>query len=321
MSVAGKLEYLEGIRGIAAAQVFFCHWRDFAPSFIEPFIMFEQSNVWAVAMFYILSGRIITLRALRREDFKAISSSAVRRPFRLWIPLVGIMIFNWLLYTIGLLQFAEPDHFIIRNFFEVAVYPLGIVTMGFSVQDPSPNPAWTLYGEFIGSLVIYIISVVLLDFETGSRGRWLILLSVFSWNVWCTQWIAHFIYGLMLTELDLMGVLSKYSRWKWSFLINCMIIAVLIFFFLESQFGYGTELGTFLRSIQLSDGKFGVEKVFWRADVNILIICSAIMFIVETTPVVKRALSTTFIVFLGRISFSLYLFHYTLICKTFPNCR
>lgn len=105
MAKCAKLQYLEGIRGLAALWVYLLHSSTYL--FGEAnnrWLLFYQHATLAVPLFFILSGRVLTLSSLTRLDIKSLASSAIRRPFRLVLPVIGVMYFGNLLFQLGLVD-------------------------------------------------------------------------------------------------------------------------------------------------------------------------------------------------------------------------
>jgi peptidoglycan/LPS O-acetylase OafA/YrhL len=99
----GKLLYLEGIRGLAALWVFFIHYFPVVSPGLLDFFMLWQPRGWSVHMFFVLSGRVLTAAILKRNDSKRIASAFIRRPFRLALPVIGVILTNMVLFPIATL--------------------------------------------------------------------------------------------------------------------------------------------------------------------------------------------------------------------------
>lgn len=114
----------------------------------------------------------------------------------------------------------------------------------------------------------------------------------------------------MLAEMDVSGFLTRHSNWKWSLSFNLFLSLAVGFTFMESSFSFGRVTFEFLRSLQINgDGNFGVDVAFWQENISVLIISFTILFVVETTEFLQKIFSSPFPVYMGRISFSMYLFH------------
>jgi peptidoglycan/LPS O-acetylase OafA/YrhL len=109
-----KLEYLDGIRGWAALSVAIFHlfgyiYRDLdfnLPSRppIQTFIFrfFIWTGRLSVTIFFVLSGRVIALSYLNTKKPERLVSSMIRRPFRLFIPVLISYLFHYILQVFNL---------------------------------------------------------------------------------------------------------------------------------------------------------------------------------------------------------------------------
>lgn len=186
-----KLSYLEGLRGLAALQVVVVHFI-YHMKTVYKLVTFYQPQNFAVAIFYILSGRILTLNAMKRSDFKAISSSMVRRPFRLALPVIGVILFNWILFNSGLLHKNAKKEDFMNSFYDLVINPLYLICSKGPLKLPIPGTSWTLSDEFQGSLGVYLVTMILFSFPVGGRARWIIMGTCFGWTLLLHKWIAHF---------------------------------------------------------------------------------------------------------------------------------
>ncbi|KAJ3320923.1 hypothetical protein HDV06_004701 [Boothiomyces sp. JEL0866] len=111
----GKLIYLEAIRGLAALMVALHHFdlgitdknQNLSQLKVKyPILkLFTDGNL-AVTIFFILSGRVLTLSFLKRElsptSFENLSSSVFKRSFRLVVPVLVVLLISQLLGYFGL---------------------------------------------------------------------------------------------------------------------------------------------------------------------------------------------------------------------------
>lgn len=121
---SSKLLYLEGLRGLAAWAVANAH---LGISYLvgESWLMNKVQTIsifWglSVAIFFVLSGRVLVVSFLKRRDLSMISSAAVKRPFRLGLPLMATFLLQIILYHIGWGNYAQekdhPDYHSVFNF-------------------------------------------------------------------------------------------------------------------------------------------------------------------------------------------------------------
>ncbi|KAI8894712.1 acyltransferase 3 [Globomyces pollinis-pini] len=327
-----KLLYLEGIRGLASFIVYQLHsLREYNLPFQRVW-MFYQNWTICVPLFFVLSGRVLTSSALRKEDVPGVVSSLIRRPFRLTLPVIGIMLVAWLMYHLNLFDLitednpcldpdwsfcASPDK-VAHSVYQMVVRPFLYVTNTLGVypnaQSPIPIPftAWTLPVEYANSNYIYLLTIVLINFKNQVHVQYLIMVGALLCTLFTHLWTAHFVVGLIFADLSNRGILERLKAWKWMPYINGAVLMLVGYLTIQSPISIGPQVELWVKSWQVGyDTKFGS----WSADSHleekptVLLLCSAIMLFVETTDILQWFLGLPVFVFLGRISFMLYLFH------------
>jgi hypothetical protein len=94
--LTGKLLHLEAVRGLAACAVVLNHlllafWPVFAEDrSISPLLKVTYKGSFAVAVFFVLSGFVLSLSFFRTRDVRVVTSAAVRRYPRLALPVAGL---------------------------------------------------------------------------------------------------------------------------------------------------------------------------------------------------------------------------------------
>ena len=155
---SNKLQYLDGLRGICALLVIFHHFRLFftaskyrfsIPWLTDgPYVRLFFHGEYQVYLFFILSGRVLTLSILSKVDEKvcwtSIAAAIFKRTLRLGLPLFGISLLTSFLGHFGLFDymadvrdsdwwFHGPDIF--GSFKEFFVYMLAWFTVTPSLVD------------------------------------------------------------------------------------------------------------------------------------------------------------------------------------------
>jgi peptidoglycan/LPS O-acetylase OafA/YrhL len=106
-STRRRIEWLDSIRGLAALAVLFNHSLGIIvpPAGLLPIINFPIISIihddrTAVTMFFVLSGFVLSLPWVRREDgtFRKINvlSFYIRRVTRIWIPWLAVFLVSWM---------------------------------------------------------------------------------------------------------------------------------------------------------------------------------------------------------------------------------
>jgi hypothetical protein len=99
----------------------------------------------------------------------------------------------------------------------------------------------------------------------------MVVLPIFFFNLLFHSWLAHFIAGLMLAELDVFGLLARYSKWKWSAAFNIFLTIFNIMVFFQSDYTLGRHSLSLLRSLQINtnDLKMGVDSPYWDENITV----------------------------------------------------
>jgi peptidoglycan/LPS O-acetylase OafA/YrhL len=181
-------------------------------------------------------------------------------------------------------------------------------TLAFSVWESKtvlPGPCWTLKIEYDGSIVTYILTLVILYYES-SQARWIVLISSLIFTIWTHDWMGHFVAGLILAHMDHQKIFKSVALSKWKSLLHTFLCLILAVFFLHSPLTLGSNTSEWIRTLQINDeGKYGVGDPFWEENASMLMVC----FIIETNLTVQKIFAWKGFIFLGKISFVMYLFH------------
>jgi peptidoglycan/LPS O-acetylase OafA/YrhL len=310
--------YLDGLRGSAALIVVVFHFLSaYTPTLIpdqtalpspisDTPIALLYNGTFAVAVFFVLSGFVVSNAAAKRRD--PVALNLLLRYIRLALPATGSVIFAWVLLT------AIPDQTtrlkaIIPHQWLQWTYQGNIPTFFCAVSDglvgifrrggsQFNNVLWTMKIELIGSFVIYAVYGLV-----PTRVR-LVALPIISGVIpLLHQPLAYegFVFGAFLRDMRAVASLPAFAP-------------VLIFFLgailgSESTGFYGrTGLPDNLPHALMLGAKDGI--VYPLAAAMIVYGC-------VVSPSLQAAFSTKGVRFLGRISFSLYLVHVPLLYTIF----
>lgn len=303
-----KVLSLEGLRGLAAVIVVLSHiMMEFFPTAAvgrlhEQHIPLEQwlydspfrafyAGFFAVCIFFVLSGYVLSLKYLKTFDSNVISDSMAKRYFRL-LPAV--------LASTLLMAIAAG----ILNQMPAAAWPRHLLSAareglygGFLFGENAHNAViWTMQVELLGSFALFI---------------YLLMFGRFRWG-----WVAGVVLcaGLM-ARLPLMGyffamfICGAYLGRAVRFASNPAIAAILLLVGIYLG-GYDSPSTAYRQVVVLANTlqfEYGIAlnwPVFIPGLGAVLVVLSLLGGSVISAPFASR-----FCVWLGKISFSLYLTH------------
>lgn len=314
---------LEGLRVVAAVVVVLYHallifypgmfygvgdsWAPvqnmpFERSWYENPISGLLNGTFAVGIFFVLSGFVLSVGYLKKKEQSIIIKLASKRYLRLMLPATMSILIAWAILSLGLAQHMSSVVAVTHSgwldniwldppsFFD-ALYQ-GIVS-SFTVSEVYYNPVlWTISLEFIGSFIIF---GVLLLFG-ASRYRWLvygILLYVFA-----NSWLLGFIAGLILADayVNKQVFFQKLNRRIAYLLIPAGVVLG----------GYpSSTVSSFLyKIIQIPGFEPSQQKSFHITLGAILIVISVLAL-----NGVRRFMASEKISKFGKYTYSLYLIH------------
>lgn len=326
-----KLLQFEGLRGFAALIVFFSHIKNtFFPSYSEPLMLYLKTltnnkylaiifhsfieilfnGFVAVDIFWIMSAYVLTMGFFKMDIdklIKQLKSSISKRYFRLMIPVAVSVLFSYafmkfnLFYNIELIkQNIKYDNVWLSaqfsyspNFIQILKTIFWNTFFNYNAQVSYNSSLWTMSPEFFGSMLCFCSIVI----TRNNNRRYLfyiviILISIFYQN----RWLLAFTLGVLLSDfnytkhndysiaLKLKNLENTFFKLDWIPVVLVLIIIVLI------------GLGDF----------YGIAYLFESF---------LIVYLTLNSKYLTYLFSTKPLVFLGKISFSLYLIHIIIICS------
>ena len=122
--------------------------------------------------------------------------------------------------------------------------------------------------------------------------------------------MTHFLGGLLLAELSMNGILDRISKFKYcTYLQVGLMTFTWMISFKYSFMNLVDPLDNYVRSILYFQGKQGVGDTGWEESWYVFLFSLSMLFVIETSNFLKQILSWSPFVFLGRVSFSLYIIH------------
>lgn len=325
IEMAEKIGYLDGLRGIAAIAVVFSHtFSTLLPAMIlgtgmashlgglenifatTPLNLFYNGN-FAVCIFFVLSGYVLTRKYFKTKDPEVIISGAARRYVRLFIPVCFVVMLSFTLYSLGSFHYYldavnisaggnynghwdfKPDIF---DAFKQAAWDIFFVG-GDTYYDPV---LWTMTTELFGSMLVFALCLLF-----GSlKNRWIAYL-IASLYFFDSYYLA-FIIGMSLADTFKDGMPNGKTN-------NKILLAVLLLVGL--LFGSYPVIGAPANSIYSNIlGMVSVKTPFMTYHI---IGASAVLYVLLCSTWLQATLSSRIPDFLGKISYPVYLVHFLVI--------
>lgn len=312
---------LEGLRGLAAVIVVLYHFLlsfyllAFFGSAGNPSVMqhtrFEDnlygnpvmallSGTFAVAIFFVLSGFVLSIKFFQTKDPSVIKSLATKRYTRLMLPALASVLICYLLIKLGASHTSQAAvvtqsgwlamnwAFVPSLFDAVRNAVWGIFVSGQSAYN---NVLWTMTSEFVGSFLVFGFALLF----AHSKHRWfayaLLLIILFN------TWFIPFIVGMIFADLYSKGYLRPRKRG----LSAVLLVSVAIFC---GGFPVGAVTNTIYSALGLPVTT-GINSFVLYTTIG----ASIAVFTVLTTTQIAKLFSMKYISILGRYTFSLYLVH------------
>lgn len=321
-----KNKSADGLRGLAALNVviahFFCAFvpgllhKNYPSLFAEnphpglmhrvlelPVLNIFYNGHLAVLIFFVLSGYVLTMPYYRNEPDIVLKRRLSGRYFRLNLPIIAVTLLAFILYKLNLFENVAASQLSGSKPWFNSFYPAGIdapaalglalfkaILFGDNLLDP---PLWTLKIEFIGSIALlgYYLA-------KPQRHSWLLLGMVFAF-LYAVQG-PDSLYFMAIFLGALLNCLQFAPQWNWPVFVLAMYFG---------GFQFGNVVYDFLPDLRLGSVLLFEKKNFYNT-------LSALLMVAALANGFGRTwLESRVPQFLGRISFSIYLLHFLVLCS------
>ncbi|KAI4234961.1 MAG: hypothetical protein LQ349_003466 [Xanthoria aureola] len=333
--------WADGLRGIAALFVMFSHMTmAFARWIVIPsygkngpahlmqrpgFRLVAQGAAW-VAVFIVLSGFVNSLKALKlaraghiEPALSNLATSSFRRSFRLVLPATAATILSWFITQTGAYDTAKKSD----AYWLYTTSPNPSSSWGTAVEDlvhairttwtynpenPYDQPQWALLYLLQGSMFVFATLLVTINLAPRWRIMTIMLLYFWSWN-WGIKLGdpmvgANVFTGIILAELNHSEYPLRFARFSPLF-APPLVACALVFMSFPSQFQDWAPWSDLLLRWYWRIAPQNAELMrFWPT-----LGAQILTFTVVMSPHLRRALSHRWLLWLGKISFPLYLLH------------
>lgn len=293
----GRLDYLDGIRGVGALTVFYYHLIVLFigipfPQYTALYKSVLLDGPLAVKVFFVISGMALSAASLRNPETPILPSLAARY-FRLALPIFFTSLIAFTLMGFGLMYNEEAANTGISQHWLGSFYPMfpsieGVLhfsfyeaLMDYNTQTSYNSSLWTIPYEFAGSLAIYLMLLVINDPKRRRLAAIVLFIALYANNTF----IACFFAGYLLADLNRYLAAKKWTG------MNITGIALIV--------GASVLVSIFRPKTDL----------YW-ASIAILLVLGCTL-----SATMKTLLSNKIGRILGKISFPLYLSHIFVICS------
>lgn len=341
--------WLDGLRGIAAFEVFIFHYVDIwfhgdagygaSPEYVQLYRLPLIRSLWhsgrcMVCTFFIISGYVLTqksLSLLRRGQYEAVfttlSSAIFRRGIRLIPPSLVSCCIGFIMVRLGYRGGKDNEylpyfdsitkqgwHFLVETTRYLNFFGWNPRSFGGDLMHKYEAVVWSVPMEFAGSMAIFLVLLGTARLQPSVRSFFLGSLALTAllqgcWTIFC------FFCGIILAEYQLSEDAADMPPSKdllsptWRTIM--WSAALLLGIWMAGAPMRGT--------LESGDKALGfntiwslVPEKYGLLDVNYSLWSIAGLLILASVtrlPHVKRLLETTFCQYLGKISFALYLNH------------
>lgn len=317
-----KIAYLDGLRGIAAFIVVVSHFfQVFMPSVFEgngeiehfafesiaartPLNLLFNGN-FSVCLFFVLSGYVLSYKFFRNKNNTIVYSSAIRRYFRLAIPAFVSVVLAYLIVILNLGAFDDIRGITLSSMPDPFDADASLLTMlkeglfhTFLTYGSQYNPVlWTMTYELLGSFMIFAFLLVL-----GKRSfRFVGYAILIYWFI--DSYYLGFVLGMFLSDIKNSGRdWLTYINRPW---INFILLISGIF---TGSYPYLSPQGTVYSVLVWDSANFSFF-VFYHV-IGALLIITCLL----NSSRMQSFFSLKLFAYLGKVSFSLYLVHFIIIC-------
>jgi peptidoglycan/LPS O-acetylase OafA/YrhL len=318
-----KLVPLEGLRGIAAAVVVLYHLvLGFTPKgvgvvphghgpfdVVIQFVLGMLNGGAAVAVFFVLSGFILSLPFAKDREISRVVVAMLKRWPRLAALTLIACVFGW-----GLIKWSGHDYQHAAGVIGAgwmashgnapltghhltwwgAVHE-GLVSVFFSGDVHFDSPLWTMRIELFGSFAVFLAAPVLFALQNwwvrlGLIGGVMLLVG----GGYPVTYLSDFLVGTVVAMLFAEDRMPKFSNWQ---ALAVGVLAIYLF-----SFTYEQKL-LIHAPIKAVMPQGDTSHFVWDAGAVLMI------FVLLGNPLLKRLFSRSWAVWLGLLSFPIYLLH------------
>lgn len=293
------LGYLDSARGIAAMMVMYYHYLGWMyektlPAMLAS-IVFNGSD--AVSFFFVLSGFVLSYKYVVLNGRLDIKKFFISRWFRLWPAFFVTLVPNALYFMQDYISPKELQDTFINNYHKF--WEEALLFRGFNNFYP---PGWTLTFELTLSLLVPFL--IIIAKKNRAYMPWLIL----AYLVVKEVFLIHFILGVTLSAYYTWLVSPDFKQ-SWWYRYRYFVLPAAIALFSIRHITHISPLGPTYNDV----ANYLNINLFHYTGLASFIFLAAIL----RSPKAQRFLEHRLLVYIGKISFSIYLVHWIVVSFQF----
>jgi peptidoglycan/LPS O-acetylase OafA/YrhL len=260
------------------------------------------SGTFAVGVFFVLSGFVLSVGYFKKRDPSAIVKMASKRYLRLMLPALASVLLAFCLIAFGFSQLTTEAAAVTHSgwlsmLWHVPTDVLRALHQGavavFTAKEVDYNPVlWTIYYEFIGSFIVFGVALLF----GLSRYRWVVY-GVLLYAL-ANSWLLGFIAGMALADVyvNRQAVYEKLNHW-WTY--GLLLIGIVL-----GGYPSGTVSSPIYKHL-IIPGFLQTEQI------SLYITIGAVLVVVSALSLTKfkKILAYPRLSNLGKYTYSLYLVH------------
>lgn len=255
----------------------------------------------AVFVFWFLSAYVISIKLFKRGDKSYVIQALLKRYVRLAIPVLVSVLLPYILISLGLMFNKEVafnqngttnewlGHYYDFDPSFILAIKSGLWDTFFDIGGQNYNPVlWSINPEFYGSLFCFIIFIAC--GKNRFRFYFYFILSTVAFLL-AKYWLIVFILGHILCDAK-------------STSVNNLVFQKFLSLFKNQQLNL-----FYLFVLLLLGGLYNYYSFFYVP------VCALIVIVILHTQRAQAFLMNKYLVWLGKVSFGLYLIHFPIICS------
>jgi peptidoglycan/LPS O-acetylase OafA/YrhL len=289
----GHLKFLDSARGIAALMVFFSHFiaRTFQDKINVHYFFFVFNGNDAVSFFFVLSGFVLSYKYIILNKPLDIKQFYVNRVFRLFPAyFLTVLVSAWLFHRL------DPTILLVRDVLVANKTGFWEEALLFRFHNNYYYPGWTLTIEMLGSFLIPFY--IALAIKNKKFIPYLIVVTLIIGNNIFYSYL--FLFGILACTNYHAISADSFRQTKWFKYRYSIIIAAILLFSIrqfDAIFPFGPDY-KYLASY------LGIDFFTYTG-----LACFVFLVAILHSKKTQRFLNNKVLVFLGKISYGIYLVH------------